>query len=64
MSPVVRCRACTTTEKASSVPMQLCRQPPTREYDRSVVDRRIQSSDAAITRLDPGDPDVANAITC
>ena len=59
MAPVVRCRARTTTDKAGSVPMQACRQPLTRDFDRSVLDRRIRSSAAAITRLDPGDPDVA-----
>jgi hypothetical protein len=62
MAPVVRCRACTTTDKAGSVPMQVCRQPLARDYDRSVLDRRIRSSAAAATRLDPGDPDVADAL--
>lgn len=52
-------QARTTTDKAGSVPMQACWQALTRDYDRSVLHRRIRSSAAAITRLDPGDPDVA-----
>jgi len=63
MAPVVRySRARTTTDKAGSGPMQACRQPPTRDYDRTVLDQRTQSSAAAATRLDPGDPDVAKAL--
>jgi hypothetical protein len=61
MAPAVRWRARTTTDKAGNVPMQACRQPLTRDYDRGVLDRRIRSSAAAITRLDPSDPDVAKA---
>jgi hypothetical protein len=42
--------------------MRACRQPLTRDDDRSFFDRRIGSSAAPITRLEPGDPDVAEAI--
>ncbi|MEA2212020.1 MAG: hypothetical protein QOF83_1968 [Solirubrobacteraceae bacterium] len=35
-------QARTTTDKAGNVPMQACRQPLTRDYDRGVLDRRIR----------------------
>jgi hypothetical protein len=53
-------QARTMTDKAG-VPMQACRQPLPRDYDRTVLHRRIRPSAAAATRLDPGDPDVAAA---